>query len=54
MSEPIAAYNLRSNKADPLQVQVKLQLADYPEFLSKLMSLSQQPKFSQEKDSECN
>ena len=48
MSEPTAAYNLRSSKTDPLQVPVHLQLADDPEFLS---SVSQQSKFSQENDS---
>ena len=49
MSEP--AYNLRSSKADAVQVPVQLQFADDPEFLSKWMSVSQQSKSNQENDS---
>ena len=49
MSEP--AYNLRSHKVDAV-VPVQLQFADDPEFLSKLMSVSQQSKSNQENDSD--
>ena len=52
MSKPTGAYNLQSNKADLLQVSVQLQLADDLEFLSKLITASQQSKFSQENDSD--
>ena len=50
MSEP--AYNLRSNKADAVQVLVQLQFADDPEFLARLMSVSQQSKSNQENGSD--
>ena len=48
------AYNLRSDKADSVQVLVLLQLADDPAFVSKLMSVNQQCKFNQENDSDRN
>ena len=50
MSEP--TYNLRSNKADAVQVPVQLQFADDPEFLARLMSVSQQFKSNQENGSD--
>ena len=50
MSEP--TYNLRTNKADAVQVPVQLQFAYNPQFLARLMSVSQQSKSNQENGSD--